>query len=149
MKKIIVIGILGVFIISSIMPMTIGYYDETGQNEEYFENLKYCCYNENNLLKISFLRDYLLEYYLGEYNIESDNLTQFVETPSNPSFIGPMDSPWPMICQNNYHRSSSPYATNNDLGEVKWRFFAGYHTHGGSPVINNDETTYRNVDRQR
>jgi outer membrane protein assembly factor BamB len=119
------------FIISSVIPMVIGYDVETA-NRELMDDLAFVCYDKYGSSKVSYYREYLLRNQ-PDNNLESDRFdfpeetdeTKTNEIPtikSEATSVGPMDSPWPMKCQNNRHTGLSPYSTEGNNGMVKWKY---------------------------
>ena len=143
--------IILLFIFSTIAPLAIGY-DAEIADRELMDDLAYGCYDNCNSSRIAYYREYLQEY-SSDNNLESDrtdfleescaeNVTEIVEIEPNVlSVDGPMDSPWPMKCQNNRHTGLSPYSTADNYGAEKWRFETDGWIEGG-PAIGDDGTIY-------
>jgi len=150
-KTCLVAWIILLFIFSTITPLVIGY-DAEITDVEFMDDLAYDCYYNCNSSRASYYREYL-QGYSSDDNLESDrtdfleesdveNVTEIVEIePDISSVDGPMDSPWPMKCQNNRHTGLSPYSTADNYGAEKWRFETDGWVEGG-PVIADDGTIY-------
>ena len=144
-KMILVIGIITLFIVSTITPMVIGYNVKASNREMIIEDYDY--------------DRYLLPEFYDCYNIdeisnseqhftykESNNYDNFkldgATNPKKPTqpLNGPMNSPWPMHGHDVRHTGRSPYSTVDTWDEV-WQF----ETKGwalGSPAVDNDGTIY-------
>jgi outer membrane protein assembly factor BamB len=131
--------------------LVIGF-DTEVTDREFMDNLAFDCYDNCNSSMIAYYREYL-QGYSSDDNLGSDradflkesdveNVTEIVEIEPNViSADGPMDSPWPMKCQNNRHTGLSPYSTADNYGAEKWRFGTDGWVEGG-PVIADDGTLY-------
>ena len=144
-RKTLAVGIILLFIVSSVTPMVIGYKKEASERDILLEQLKFMCATTNG-------DDGMYEYYKDELlnnDYFEDNDVEIVEPVEKmipgelplPFTTGPMDSAWPMKSHDTHHTSQSPYSTagSPDL-EEKWRFFCGKVD--GSPVIGEDGTIY-------
>ena len=150
-KKSLAVGIVFLFIFSTIAPLVIGY-DVEITNRELMDDLAFDCYNRYNSSRVSYYREYLPGCSSDE-DFESDRIDSLEESEVKKatenveieldikSVDGPIDSPWPMKCQNNRHTSLSPYSTADNYGAEKWRFETDGWIEGG-PVIGDDGTIY-------
>ena len=77
--------------------------------------------------------------YNEEPSCSSDDENNIFEISTLSS--GPMDSPWPMKCQNNRHTGLSTYSTADNPMIEKWRFYPDGIVDGG-PVIDKNGTIY-------
>ncbi len=120
------VGIVILFIVSAVIPMTIGNNIKKLKQNNLFENLTFICTDARGFSGYEF--EHHGEYLSGDY---SDNEVS----------IGPIDSPWPMLCHDVRHSSQSIYNTTYTNSVEKWRFY----TDGWievTPVISNDGTVY-------
>jgi outer membrane protein assembly factor BamB len=136
-KNIFVIGfILFFFVLSSIIPVTVGF--NTKSSNEEFNAGKYN-YDNYSLSETYYKEQQTLEEYSNSDNIfESEN--KYDTGGSTQASGGPADSAWPMICHDLRHTGRSPYSPDNS-GIEKWR----YRTKDcieASPVIGEDGTIY-------
>jgi len=143
--------IILLFIFSTVTPLVIGY-DAEIADKECMDDLAFDCYDNCTSSKLSYYREYL-QGYSSDNNLESDradfleesdveNITEIVELePDISSVDGPMDSSWPMKCQNNRHTGLSPYSTADNYGVEKWRFETDGWIEGG-PAIGDDGTIF-------
>jgi len=139
LKKSLAVGIILLFIISTVTPLVIGY-DAEITNKEFMDDLAFACYNEYGSSKASYYREHLLKERSDD--VEPEEVMMPVESPpTTVSSTGPMNSPWPMKSQNSRHTGLSPYSTEGNNGMVKWR----YKTNGwiwSTPAIAEDGTIY-------
>ena len=134
--KSLIIGIIILFVVSSVSPMVIGYHDI---KEPSFDK---------TINEIDFLDRYnkygVSELLPGGLPDNDGTTPSFIESeqeePSD-AVSSTSDSPWPQQGYNAQHLGRSPYSTENTFGVEKWRFAAGDWT-DGSPVIANDGTIY-------
>jgi len=133
--KSLIIGIIALFVVSSVSPMTIGYHDIKEPA------------SDKTITEIDFLDRYN-KYDVSELLPDSDETTpSFIESeqeePSDAvsSASGPMGSPWPQQGYNAQHLGRSPYSTEDNPGIEKWRFPAGDWC-DGSPSIGPDGIIY-------
>jgi outer membrane protein assembly factor BamB len=149
-KKSLAVGIISLFIVSSVTPMVIGYTLVETSDREQIEQVddiafewkcKYRLYNT-----IFPKRYYPLEYHTDEFTIEGPVETSLIESKKEEYFptmhsAGPMNSAWPMKCHDRHHTGRSPYSTADNPLDEKWRFKTGGWVEGG-PVIDNDGIIY-------
>jgi len=144
--KIVAVGIVFLFIITSVTPMVIGYtsYDVSSENDELLENLAFMCYDEyGSNAKYEFYKEHLL----NDYSNDEVEIAEVVEKaiPGElplPFTTGPMNSPWPMYCHDTHHTGRSPYNTSHHPdGLEKWRIYCGNCVEG-SAVIDDEGMIY-------
>jgi len=155
--KTLALGIVLLFIVSSVIPMTLGQGVETAnvdvELERMLDNLRFMCTTPDGFSedKYEYYKEQLLRQYSSEGSnddmivepgIENDDLAAPVKPLSSPVFSGgPMDSAWPMKCFNTHHTSQSPYSTASTTSAEKWRFYqSGWVDE--TPVIGNDGIIY-------
>jgi len=154
-----IIGLISLFVISSLTPITFGYSEKTSitTSNEPIElidiNYKY---NDHN---ISLFPEYVAkEKYPEQFSQTEKNkkneaeislkndfqntIQKNVIEKTTQSLYGPMDSAWPMHGHDNRHTGLSPNSTANNLGEEKWWFFNDELFIEGSPVVDNDGMIY-------
>ena len=151
-----VIGIVILFIVSAVSPLTTGIDTESDtvdvELEEMLDNLRFLCTGPSdfNSIKYEYYKEKLLSQYLSrssndEIVVESEkrDLAIIANHPSTSisSYGGHMNSPWPIKCHNLHHTSQSPYSTADNPGIEKWRFLGGHWIEQGS-VIDNDGIIY-------
>jgi outer membrane protein assembly factor BamB len=112
-KNILIFGIIFLFFLSILTPITIGHNVKTLDQMQIIEN-HYRDYNEMDETKN-----------LGE-------ATQHLEDS--------IDALWPMYCNDSRHTGRSPYSTADNIGYEKWRFTTGCVW--GSPVIDDEGVIY-------
>jgi len=153
-----IIGLISLFVISSLTPITFGYSKKSSKttSNEPIELID--TNNKFNDYNISLYPEYVAkEKYPEQFSqIEKNKKNQSVEflkddyintIPKNViektthSLDGPMDSAWPMHGHDNRHTGLSPYSTAGNLGEEKWWYMDDDHIEG-SPVVDNDGVIY-------
>jgi len=131
MKKYVVVGIVFLFVITSVTPLVIGFDSEIkdidNELEETLANLRYMCTSPDGFDDATY--EYYKEELLNSYSKDDTTLTEPVETvvqvdSSKTVSFGPMDSPWPMKCHDTHHTGRSPNSTADNPLTEKWR----YHT---------------------
>ncbi len=144
MKKGLVLGIIALFIVSTVSPMVIGLkLDNVDvERDELLDNLAFYCLDASGgNAKYEFYKEYFQRDNSEIADLEE--VTIPVESPQTGVSSGPMDSPWPMKCHDLHHTSRSPYSTANVTGLEKWRFRSEwYGTVESSAVIDMDGTIY-------
>jgi len=143
MKKYAVVGIILLFIISSVTPMVIGYKQEANERDILLEQLKFMCATTNG-------DDGMYEYYKDEllnndyFEDDDTAVVEPVEAVVKDDLPlplgGPMDSPWSMQSHDTHHTGLSPYSTANNSGFEKWRYEC--NDVESSAIIDNDDTVY-------
>ena len=139
-KKGLAVGIIFLFIVSSVTPMVIGYksYIVSSESENLLEKLAHANYNEYDSLDSYEYKSPLLNVQFDV--IDADGITASIISSQTSLSDGPMDSPWPMKCHDNHHTSLSPYNTADNPYEEKWKFHCDRID--GSPVIGDDGMFY-------
>lgn len=133
--KMLVIGIILLFIILSGSSMVIGYKsdDANDQRDMLLERLAFC-YNDEQSTSKSKRYENLLQ--KEQYEDEESLKTTIFELLS-PITSGPMDSPWPMHGYDNRSTGRSPYNTSNTTILEKWRFYTNHGANGGAVIDDN------------
>jgi len=96
---------------------------------------------ENCSLKLEKYEEYLAK---EHFTVNKDNVhiaAESLKTDIIQDPLGPIDSPWPMKCHDNKHKSRSPYSTADNPYDEIWRF----ETDGWvetTPTIDSDGTIY-------
>ena len=138
-KTLLAVGIIFLFIVSSITPVVISI-SEPVEKDELLEKLAHADYDEYRSLASE---EYKNPLHNERYDIiQFDEITTSAISSQTELSDGPMDSAWPMKCHDLHHTSQSPYSTaGNPDFEEKWRFQASGWV-DGSPVIGNDGVLY-------
>ena len=131
-----VVGIIALFIISSVSPVVISY-NHTMKRDECLENLTYICNDERGVFKFEFYKDILFE---REEYLETDKETRSNLTNSGIS-DGLNESAWPMKCHDTHHTGLSPYSTADNPYDELWRYESNYIV-DADPSIGADGTIY-------
>jgi len=143
MKKI-AVGIILLFIVTSVSPFVVGYSSNNSgsEYEELLDNLVFMCYDENSgNAKYEYYKKYVLND-CSNNDLDVVEVVKPVESSTVSPSKGPMDSAWPMLCHDNRHTGRSPYETGeNPYGVEKWRFIQAHHIES-SPVVDNDGIIY-------
>ena len=146
-RNILAIGIIILFILSALAPITFGSNVDNPKVQQAIENYKfdrylypeyYGCYNSDETTDFIELANNDISTYYESSEVEVIN-------PQSPikSLVGPpMDSAWPMHGHDVRHTGLSPYSTADNLGEEKWWFFQEGPFFEGSPVVDNDGVIY-------
>ncbi len=120
MKKYVVVGIVLLFIITSVAPMVIGYTSDgyvSSENEELLDNLAFMCYDERGSnTKYEYYKEHVLNDYSDD-NLDIDVSVEPVESSTVAMPIGPMDSAWSMFGHDVRHTGQSPYSTVDNPGD--------------------------------
>jgi outer membrane protein assembly factor BamB len=141
-KKWLLIGIILLFIFTSVSPMAFGSDSKLLHKDDYLNNLAFYCLDANDSnAKYEYYNDQMLKEHPDNDIDVVEDVVQPVELISATSSGGPMDSPWSMKCHDLHHTSRSPYSTANITGLEKWRFRASDGVDGG-PIIGDDGTIY-------
>ena len=121
MRKSLAFGIVFLLICSVFIPMSLGLDVKTTPSEsKVMDNLDYYFYNEHGSSKADYYREYLKQDFSND-DVVIDEQPVSVEPLEQILSSGPMDSAWPMYCQNVRHTGQSPYSTINNPGIEKWR----------------------------
>jgi len=149
MKKYVVVGIILLFIVSSIAPMVIGYKQESNDIDNELEaelaNLRYLCTTPEGFddAKYDYYKKELLDYHSKDKVVideKADKTTVQDELPSPVSF-GTINSSWPMKCHDLHHTGLSPYSTADNPLEEIWKFRTTNWMNSGM-IIGDDDTIY-------
>jgi outer membrane protein assembly factor BamB len=136
-QKSITIGILILFVISTIPPLVIS--DDVLIKKDIFqENFPYYLSDEHGSTKLKRYEELLQKE--RQENEESLKQVTSYESPI-PIATGPMDSPWPMHGYDNRSTGRSPYNTSDTTNLEKWRFYIGHAGNGGA-VIDDEGIIY-------
>ena len=113
------------------------------EQDELLDNLAFYCYDDSGFgsVKYEYLREELLEEYLYQTNVVETESQSIISNPTPVVGSPPMDSAWPMLCQNNHHTSQSPYSTSHITDLEKWRFTSDEGIES-SPIIGYDGSIY-------
>jgi outer membrane protein assembly factor BamB len=137
-RKGLAVGIIVLFIVSSILPMSMGSNVIRVKNDEYAPEKQYQQYMNDWSVHLT-----------NQSNDESDNAVYKNEGSSNDvnikssSVSGPMDSPWPMLSYDLRHTGRSPLSTSDNVGAEIWRFPGEERGEvWSSPVIDQNGTIY-------
>jgi hypothetical protein len=140
LKKLLAVGIIFLFIVSSVTPMVIGYDDVETLDRELMNDIAFACSDRYGSNKASYYREHLLKERSDD--VEPEEVMMPVESPPTAvSSSGPMDSAWPMFCHDVRHTGRSPYAPSGNTPVVKWKFKLKY-AFASSPAIDKDGTIY-------
>jgi len=140
LKNFLEIGIISLFIISSVSPVVISY-NHTMKRDECLENLTYICNDERGFSKFDYYKDLLLGESYGD--LDPDKVIVSTTSTSTGILNGPMDSAWPMKCHDLHHTGRSPVGTADIPYEELWKFQFEHSTHN-SPVVGSDGIIYVN-----
>lgn len=151
--KSLAVGIIFLFIVTSITPMVIGFDTKTKDTDDELEtalaNLRYMCTDESGFSEEKY------EYYKNIYMNHNKDINTPYETPGFiepveksigyeaplPLSLGPMNSSWSMLSHDTHHTGRSPVGTaDNPEVEVWWFPFDGGIEN--SPVVGSDGIIY-------
>jgi outer membrane protein assembly factor BamB len=157
-KNILSIGIILLFIVSALVPITIGNNTSLSTDNDddslFLSNLAFMCITPDgldvekyNLYKENWLRQQSednseLEYESGKY-FKQDSKETLISNNKHSNILTispPIDSPWPMKCHDIRHTSLSPYSTADNPYDEMWKFKADRIE--GGPVIDKDGIIY-------
>ena len=147
MKKYVVVGIILLFIITSVTPMVIGFDAETKDVDNELEaelaNLMYLCtYPDGfNEAEYEYYKEELLNSYSKDDTAVVEPVKAVVYEETYLPLDGPMDSPWSMKCHDTHHTGLSPYSTEDNPLEEIWKFRTTNWIRGGI-IIGDDDTIY-------
>ena len=139
-KKSFAVGIISLFIFSTVSPLVIGY-DVKIADREFMDDLAFDCYDKYVSSKVSYYREHLLRNYSNDGDVELEGCAMPVEIPATVRSGGPMDSPWPMKSHDLHHTGRSPYSTADNNGAEKWKFRTNHRLEGGT-VIDKEGNIY-------
>jgi len=145
--KTLAVGIILLFILTSVTPMVIGHTsddvsdDEPDEKDIFLENVAFMCYDERGSnAKYEYYKEHLLNDYSNN-DLETDKAVEPVDSSIVASPSGPMDSAWPMKCHDTHHTGRSPYGTADNPYDELWKFeFDGRVE--TSPAIGSDGIIY-------
>ena len=139
------VGIVFLFIITSVTPMVIGYtsYDVGSENDELLDNLAFMCYDgrgDNERY------EYYKEHLLNDYSNDEIEIVEPVEKMISgglplPFTTGPINSSWPMKCHDLHHTGRSPIGTADIPYDELWTYEFDWSM-DTSPSIGSDGTIY-------
>ena len=139
MKKYVVVGIIFLFIVTSLTPMVIGNTINRKVEDEYSENIFYANYDEYENIEFENYRE------ISKGKIIENSKSYEIPISKRPKQIlpldGPMDSPWPMFCHDMQRIGRSPYAPVGNVAIEKWKFWMDGMTIS-SPAIDENGTIY-------
>ncbi len=142
MKTTIIVGIIALFVVSSLAPLSFGTNIEsteqsTNDYSRYLYPEYYDCYSVDEI------PDYVEQSSMDEYQEYEVSISQDVVTTEKLTqpLGGPMDSPWPMYCHDTRHTGRSPYSSHDNNGANKWKFDTGDMAIGDI-VIDDDGNIY-------
>jgi len=146
-RKTLAVGIIFLFIITSIAPMVFGFdaeiKDIDSELEAELANLRYMCTTPDGFNEAEY--ESYKEKLLNSYSKDDTVIIEPFETvitdysPATVTF-GPMDSPWPMKCHDTHHTSQSPYSTADNPFDEIWKFECDWIR--GGIIIGDDDTIY-------
>jgi len=134
-RKCLAIGIILLFIVSIVAPMTIGYTTRSTEKYNKYDFDSYHIseiYNNEKQIRRNPVPD----------TVTSDISVLYNGITSPSSVLGPMDSAWPMFCHDLHHTGRSPYSTANNSGMIQWSFLLHGWGLYGSACINSEGTIY-------
>jgi outer membrane protein assembly factor BamB len=143
LKKSLAVGIIFLFIFTSVTPMVVGFDNPKTSEDELIKQIEFAYAD-----RFGSNADVYIERYFEQMNSQTDEETvdnigvsnqNVLSTPTSTS-NGLMDSPWPMKCHDTHHTSRSEYSTADNPFIEKWRFDSDWVE--GSPVIDNNGIIY-------
>lgn len=135
LRKGLAVGIILLFLVSTVTPMILAQMDDATQRESYDAYLPHSYLARYN--RTDDIHDDVESVYRNQRPILSDVKSSNVMNING----GLMDSAWPMYCHDIRHTGRSPYTTMNATGAVKWRIATIGPTYGG-PAIDGNGTIY-------
>ncbi|MBU0496910.1 MAG: PQQ-binding-like beta-propeller repeat protein, partial [Candidatus Thermoplasmatota archaeon] len=139
MKQPLCLGIILIFLISGISPLVFGN-DVTTTADEPYLSASECAWLDNTdqpLTKTSQPRD--SESFSND-RLLAQNQIELYLAQSTGLLVGPMNSAWPMTCNDQHNTGRSPYSTSHITGLEKWRFRCGGSNSGS--VIDKEGNIY-------
>jgi len=137
--KTLAVGIIFLFIVSSIIPMVIGNTNDEKIEDEYFDEIYFANYDVYENIEFENYRE------INKGELIEDSKSYEIPISKKSTQIlpldGPMDSAWSMFGHDTRHTGQSPYSTVDNPGTERWRF----ETEGtieDTPIISNDGTIY-------
>jgi outer membrane protein assembly factor BamB len=138
LRKRVAIGIVLLFLVSTVTPMILANTNDISQKESYDAYLPHSYLARYNPTETT--HNDLEMFYQNQVSIPSS--TGIQNEPGMLNFDGGlMDSAWPMYCHDTRHTGRSAYSTVNATGVVKWRT-ALFGTADGGPAIDKNGTIY-------
>ncbi|MBU1941245.1 MAG: PQQ-binding-like beta-propeller repeat protein, partial [Candidatus Thermoplasmatota archaeon] len=153
-RKTLATGIIVLFLISIISPLSGGWNVEETRYEDDSQDFIDYVHTSPEDIDGSDVRsnlDYVLASpdtitvnldeprYTIQYPHTEQNITPYLQQPS-PQTVGPINSSWPMHSHDRKHSGQSPYNTSQNPGIEKWRIATEEVVCG--PVIATDGTVY-------
>jgi outer membrane protein assembly factor BamB len=133
-QKRMVIGVILLFITSSVTPMVVGFHNKTSDRNTLLNDgadFFNCYHNPDSISSPSLV-----------YVEEKPQYEQAVNVVSKSSGDGLMNSSWPMYCHDIKHTGRSPYNTSENPMKELWRYSVyGYSSHC-APVLDAEGTIY-------
>jgi outer membrane protein assembly factor BamB len=140
-KNILKVGIIFLYILFAMTPMSLGFYVNTPSKEsKIIDDLDFYFYDEHDSSKADYYRKCLEQaLVIDDNNVEA----QFISGEPLEQILngGLMDSAWPMYCHDVRHTGRSPYSTADNSYDEKWRFKPEGWIDGGI-TIDNDGILY-------
>jgi len=146
LQKSLMLGIIILFILSTIAPITLGYNVKTKNDVLSIEKEKfnrclypdyYDCYNASERF------NYKHTIYRNPPNHVNFGIKEVSDIGDSFQPLGaPLDSPWPMYCHDLHHTGRSPCDTLNNSGTMKWSFRTNNYSLYGSSVIDTNGIIY-------
>jgi outer membrane protein assembly factor BamB len=136
-RKILVFGILILFIFLSVSPLTVGLGIKYSDEQLIFDDIEIAQLDNTDATKITCYSP--AEQSSTDYLLIRNQIEPYI-TPPNNTLSGPMDSAWPMTCYDQANTGRSPYNTTHITGLEKWRFRCDGSDSG--PVIDKEGNIY-------
>ena len=140
-RKTLAVGIIFLFIVSSVGSVVLETKENDIELEAELANLRYLCTTPDGFNEVEYesYKEELLNSYSKNDTVVAEPVEKMIpgELPL-PFTTGPMDSPWPMKCHDTHHTGLSPYSTAHITGLEKWRrrgIVPGFCGVDGSPII--------------
>ncbi|MFO7677607.1 MAG: PQQ-binding-like beta-propeller repeat protein, partial [Thermoplasmatota archaeon] len=142
-KKWLSIGIILLFILSSVGTMSIKFNDKTLEREEFLKDIAFYYYDEYDSSKFEHYKECFQRDSSAIADLEEIIIPE--EPPQTNVSSGSMNSSWPMKCHDTHHTGRSPYSTAHITGLEKWRrrgIVPGFGGVDGSPIVGDDGMIY-------
>jgi hypothetical protein len=132
-RKGLAVGIILLFMVSTVTPMVIGY--KTNSTEKY---------DKNALDAHRYPEGYPDTSFSYKSNVTTTVPSAVKEEPRNPVPLseGPMESPWPMYSHDVHHTGLSPYSTSDNPLVEKWRFSLSSDCFYAGFILDSNGTIY-------
>ena len=131
-------GIISIFIFTSISPIVFGLDNKILKKDEILDNLAFFYYEYYNSSKLDHYNENFQKN--NQENIDLEEKTNSIKTSKNGISLTPINPPWPMFCHDTKHTGRSPYSTSHIDGLEKWRFRCNIVE--GGPIIGDDDIIY-------